>query len=114
MENRLLVSYTDQKNICQFHSSEPKVKIANFMGLFFSKSYIGSTKNCGTSGGKLTPGFQFILGKILPISLKRVRRVKISNLMGLFYLKGALFQPKTLARVSSCDTKRPWRGLGGK
>ena len=34
--------------------------------------------------------------------------------MGLFYLKGALFQPKTLARVSSCDTKRPWRGLGGK
>ena len=36
------------------------------------------------------------------------QRVEISNFMRLFYLKDMLFQPKTVAGVSSCDTEGPW------
>ena len=32
--------------------------------------------------------------------------------MGLFCLKGTLIQPKTVAGVSSCDTKGPWKVWG--
>ena len=89
-----------------------------------SKRYIGSAKNCGRSfifltlkghgkfGGKLTPGFQFCLGKVLPISVNRARRVRISDFIGLFFLKGTLVQPKNLTGVSSCDTDGPWKVYG--
>ena len=40
------------------------------------------------------------------------QKVKISNFMGLFCLKGTLIQPKTVAGVSSCDTKGPWKVWG--
>ena len=66
----------------------------------------------GKFRGKLTPSFQFRLGKVLPISLKRARRVKISNFMGLFCPKGSLVQLKTVAGVSSCDTERPSKVWG--
>ena len=66
----------------------------------------------GKFRGKLTPGFQFSLGKVLPISLNRTRRVKISNLMGLLFLIGILVQPKTVAGVSSFDTAGPGKVLG--
>ena len=59
--------------------------------------------------GKLTPGFQFCLGKVLPISVNRARRVRTSDFIGLFFLKGTLVQPKNVTGVSSCDTDGPWK-----
>ena len=56
-------------------------------------------KNHGKFEEKLTLVFQLSPGKILPISLKRAKRVKISNFMGFFCLKGALVQPKTVVGV---------------
>ena len=66
----------------------------------------------GKFRGKLTPGFQFSLGKVLPISLNQAKRVKISNLMGLLFLIGILVQPKTVSGVLSFDTERPGKFLG--
>ena len=66
----------------------------------------------GKFRGKLTSGFQFSLGKVLPISLNQPRRVKISDLMGLLFLKGTLVQPQTVAGVSSCDTEGPGKVWG--
>ena len=48
-ENWLMVSYSAQKKICQFHSSEPQGQNFKFDGMVFSKCYIGWAKNCGTS-----------------------------------------------------------------
>ena len=92
--------------------------------LVFSKRYIGSTKNCGRSlilwhwkahrkfGVKLTPGFQFSPGKILPIWLNRARRVKISNFIGWFWLKDKLLEQKIDIAVSCSDTEGPWKVWG--
>ena len=63
-------------------------------------------KGHGKFRGKLSPGLQLSLVKILPISLNCTRKVKISNLIGL---KGTLFQPTTVSGASSCDTEGPWR-----
>ena len=49
-------------------------------------------KSHGKFEEKLTLGFQFSPGKILPISLKQAIRVKIC-------LKGTLVQPKTVIGV---------------
>ena len=48
-ENWLLVSYSAQKKICEFRSSEPEVQNFKFDGMIFSKRYIGWAKNCDTS-----------------------------------------------------------------
>ena len=52
-------------------------------------------KGHGKSVWKLTLGFQFSPGKIVPISLKQARWVKISNFMGFVCLKGTLVEPKS-------------------
>ena len=58
---------------------------------------------------KLTLGFQFSPRKILPISLKRARRVENSNFIGFFCLNGTLVQPKTVVGLETCDTEGPWK-----
>ena len=50
-------------------------------------------KGHGKSVWKLTHGFQFSPGKIVPISLKQARWVKIWNFMGFICLKGTLVEP---------------------
>ena len=42
-------------------------------------------------------------------SVPTSQRVEISNLMGLAFLKWTLAQPKTVAGVSSDDTKGSWQ-----
>ena len=69
-------------------------------------------KDHGKFEEKLTIGFQFGPRKILPISLKRARRVKNSNFMGFFCLNGTLVQPKTVVGLETCDTEGPWKVWG--
>ena len=40
------------------------------------------------------------------------QRVEVSNLMGLVFLEGSLAQPKSVAGVSSDDTKGSWEVWG--
>ena len=50
------------------------------------------------------------LGEVPPS--KQARRSKFQILWDCFCLKGTLIQPKTVAGVSSCDTKGPWKVWG--
>ena len=69
-ENWLLVSYSAQKKIFKFLSSEPQGPNFKFDGMVFSKRYIGLAKNCGRS---------FILLHWKPIESFGKKSIQVSN-----------------------------------
>ena len=110
-----------RKKSVNFVPAAQRVEISNFMGLVFLKGKLVRPKTVAGVSFYDTEGLWKVLGKsdywfqIEPKKKKSVNFVtgsqtaKISTLMGFFFVKGILADPKTVARVPSCDTERPYK-----
>ena len=118
-ENWLMVSYSAQKKICQFHSSKPEGGNFKFDGMVFSQKYIGWAKNCGTSFMISNWKAMESLGEnwlmVSYSAQKKICQFRSSKPQGpnfydgMVFLKGTLVEPKAVAGVLSYDTEGPWQ-----
>ena len=111
------------KNLENFFRVGRKVKIFNFIGVFFLKGKLVESETLSGVSCPDTEGLWKVWGKTelwFPIqppknleNFFRVgRKVKISNFIGFFFLKGKLVEPETFRGVPCPDTEGLWKVWG--
>ena len=112
-----------RKKSANFVPASQRVKISNFMVLFFLKGTLLEPKPlAGVSSYDTEVSWQ-VWEKTdcwFPIQPRKIstnfvpasQMVEISNLMGWFFLKSTLVESKNVTQISCYETEKPWKVWG--